>query len=123
MAFLNHLFVQGALFAITGPVAYMADHTVITRSVYMCHYLETSTDLCVHGLVVPFSSEGLVASLCHMDCPLAHLQTSISTRSVPPRQGHPRFHQPFQGQTISKNQHFLFHLIQSYYILFLLFWG
>ena len=24
---------------------------------------------------------------------------------------------------ISKNQHFLFHLIQSYYILFLLFWG
>jgi len=26
-------------------------------------------------------------------------------------------------QDISKNQHFLFHLIQSYYILFLLFWG
>src|SRR6267142_498938 len=25
--------------------------------------------------------------------------------------------------SISKNQHFLFHLIQSYYILFLLFWG
>src|SRR6267142_1751226 len=24
---------------------------------------------------------------------------------------------------ISKNQHFLFHLIPSYYILFLLFWG
>jgi len=24
---------------------------------------------------------------------------------------------------ISKNQHFLFHLIQSYYTLFLLFWG
>jgi len=28
-----------------------------------------------------------------------------------------------QVQNISKNQHFLFHLIQSYYILFLLFWG
>src|SRR6266850_1417228 len=28
-------------------------------------------------------------------------------------------HSPY----ISKNQHFLFHLIQSYYILFLLFWG
>jgi len=26
-------------------------------------------------------------------------------------------------ESISKNQHFLFHLIQSYYILFLLFWG
>src|SRR6266850_1884164 len=27
------------------------------------------------------------------------------------------------GTNISKNQHFLFHLIPSYYILFLLFWG
>jgi len=31
---------------------------------------------------------------------------------------------PLEYQSyISKNQHFLFHLIQSYYILFLLFWG
>src|SRR6266850_1050072 len=29
----------------------------------------------------------------------------------------------FRFLFISKNQHFLFHLIQSYYILFLLFWG
>jgi len=29
----------------------------------------------------------------------------------------------FHPKHISKNQHFLFHLIQSYYILFLLFWG
>ena len=29
----------------------------------------------------------------------------------------------FRAKNISKNQHFLFHLIQSYYILFLLFWG
>jgi len=36
---------------------------------------------------------------------------------------HRHFGQNKKLQYISKNQHFLFHLIQSYYILFLLFWG
>src|SRR6267142_2082025 len=40
-------------------------------------------------------------------CPIAAPSTCLPTAS---------------HSNISKNQHFLFHLIQSYYILFLLFW-